>query len=234
MTRAALLIAAALAVASGGSVRAGEPQPAPPRSRAPLKIVAFGDSLTSGHRLGRQDAYPAILEATLRAAGLPFEVLNYGVSGDTTARGVRRLEEALAHRPQILIVAFGANDGLRGIPVATVRSNLETIVGTAKSRGIAVLLCGMEALPVRGLQYTLDFHEVVPGVATRYGVPFVPFLLSGVIGNPDLMSSDRMHPNAAGARVMAANIWTYLRPLAETVAASAGASSAPARSRASP
>ena len=233
MTRAVLLVAAAAAlwVAPGGAALADYArQTGLAASQRTLKIVAFGDSLTSGHRLDRREAYPAVLETKLRAARLPFEVLNYGVSGDTTARALRRLDAALAERPHILIVAFGANDGLRGVPVGTVRDNLDVIVGTAKSRGISVLLCGMEALPVRGLQYTLDFHEVIPGVAARHGVPFVPFLLSGVIGNRDLMSADRMHPNAAGARVMAANVWTYLRPLAEAVAASAGALS----SRASP
>jgi acyl-CoA thioesterase-1 len=188
----------------------------------PLSIVAFGDSLTSGHRLPRTEAYPAVLESLLREAGLPFDVVNMGVSGDTTADGVRRLDEALARKPQILIVAFGANDGLRGVSVTSVRSNVDRIVGAARERGIEVLLCGMEALPIYGLQYTLDFHEIIPGVAARHNVPLVPFLLRGVIGNPDLMSRDRIHPNAAGARAIAANVFTYLRPLAEAVLAAAG------------
>jgi acyl-CoA thioesterase-1 len=232
LIRAVVLVvaAAALWASPGGTALADARQAELARAGRTLKIVAFGDSLTSGHRLDRREAYPAVLETMLRKAGLPFEVLNYGVSGDTTARGVRRLDAALAERPHILIVAFGANDGLRGVPVATVRDNLDVIVSTAKSRGVRVLLCGMEALPVRGLQYTLDFHEVIPGVAGRHGVPVVPFLLSGVIGNPELMLPDRMHPNAAGARAMAANVWTYLRPLAEAVAASAGG----ATSRTSP
>jgi len=149
----------------------------------PLKIVAFGDSLTSGHRLPRREAYPAQLEADLRAAGIPATVINRGVSGDTTAGGVRRLEAALAEQPQILIVAFGANDGLRGVPVPQVRANLERIVSTAQARGIAVLLCGMEALPLYGWQYTLDFHQLFPDLARTYDVPLVPFMLNGVLGN---------------------------------------------------
>ena len=187
------------------------------KAAAPLKIVALGDSLTSGHRLPRGEAYPAVLQGELRDAGLPFDVVNHGVSGDTTAGALRRLEAALAEEPQILIVALGANDGLRGVPVAQVRANLEAIVSTAKERGVTVLLVGMEALPLYGWQYTIDFHHVFPGIATKYGVPLVPFMLNGVLGNADLMSPDGVHPNAAGARIIAGNIWPYLRPLAESL-----------------
>jgi acyl-CoA thioesterase-1 len=186
-----------------------------------LKIVALGDSLTAGYRLSKREAYPALLEQRLTEAGLPFSVVNHGVSGDTSAGGVRRLEAALRERPQVLIVAFGANDGLRGVPIAEVRANLARIIETAQAGGIAVLLCGMEALPLYGWQYTADFHQIFPDLAARYRVPLVPFLLNGVVGNPDLMSSDGVHPNAAGAQVLAANIWLQLEPLARTVAAGA-------------
>jgi acyl-CoA thioesterase I len=186
---------------------------------SPLKIVAFGDSLTSGHRLPSKDAYPSILASRLREAGLPFTVVNRGVSGDTTAGAVRRLQAALDEHPQILIVAFGANDGLRGVPVAQVRRNLETVIETAQARGVKVLLCGMEALPLYGWQYTVDFHQLFPALAEKYQVPLVPFLLDGVIGDQALMSSDGIHPNAEGAKVLAANIWPYLLPLTQSVAA---------------
>lgn len=186
-------------------------------TRLPLKIVTFGDSLTSGHRLPKHQAYPAVLETMLKNAGLPFIVVNHGVSGDTTAGAVRRLDAALAEQPQILIVAFGANDGLRGVPVAQVRNNLERVVETAQARGIAVLLVGMEALPLHGWQYTIDFHHVFPGLAAKYRVPLVPFMLQGVLGNSNLMSPDGIHPNAAGASTIAANIWGQLRPLAESL-----------------
>jgi acyl-CoA thioesterase I len=179
-----------------------------------LKIVALGDSLTSGHGIARGQAYPALLEQSLRESGLPFAVVNHGVSGDTTAGGVRRLRAALDERPQILIVALGANDGLRGTPVAAVRRNLEEIIETAQARRVSVLLCGMDALPLYGWQYTLDFHRIFPSLAERYGVPLVPFLLRGVFGNEELLQRDMIHPNAAGARVIAANIWPYLQRLA--------------------
>ncbi len=184
-------------------------------------IVAFGDSLTSGHRLPRTDAYPAVLERALHEDALPFTVVNHGVSGDTTAGAVRRLDRVLAEQPQILILAFGANDGLRGVPVAQVRANLERVIERAQEQGIRVLLVGMEALPIYGWQYTIDFHRVFPDLAKKYGVPLVPFMLDGVLGNADLMSADGIHPNAAGARLIADNIWKALRPLAQSLAAAA-------------
>jgi acyl-CoA thioesterase-1 len=183
----------------------------------PLKIVALGDSLTSGHYLPKTEAYPALLEQRLADEHLPFAVVNHGVSGDTSAGGLRRLEAALAEKPAILLVELGANDGLRGVPVAQVRRNLETIIETAQQQGIAVLLCAMDALPVNGWQYTLDFHNLYFDLAERYKVPLVPFLLGGVLGNRELMSSDGVHPNKEGARVLADTIWPYLKPLAEEI-----------------
>lgn len=215
ITVASVLAASA---GSGAAARADGPQgpglPTPASASAPLKIVAFGDSLTSGHRLPRAEAYPTLLEVELQQAGLPVTVVNHGVSGDTTARAVRRLDAALAEHPRILIVAFGANDGLRGVPVAQVRTNLERIIEGAQTHGVSVLLVGMEALPLYGWQYTVDFHHVFPNLATRYKLPLVPFMLNGVLGNPDLMSPDGIHPNAAGARAIAANILPHLRRLA--------------------
>jgi acyl-CoA thioesterase-1 len=206
---------------SPAAVQAAAPQSAPavPVHASALTIVALGDSLTSGHRLPRDEAYPARLQAALEGSGLPFLVVNHGVNGDTSAGGVRRLDAALAEQPRILIVAFGANDGLRGVPVAQVRRNLERIIETAQARGVAVLLVGMEALPIYGWQYTIDFHNVFPELAAKYQVPLVPFMLNGVLGNPDLMSPDGVHPNARGAEIIAANIWTELQPLAHSLVA---------------
>lgn len=180
----------------------------------PLRIVALGDSLTSGKGMSKEQAYPAVLEQRLKDAGLPYTVSNHGVSGDTTAGGVRRLNDALAEQPTIMIVALGANDGLRGVPVATVRANLETVIEAAQARQIDVLLCRMEALPVLGWQYTLDFHQLYASLAAKYNVPLVPFIMSGVIGNQRLLLPDMVHPNPAGAAQIAATIWPYLQPLA--------------------
>jgi acyl-CoA thioesterase-1 len=186
---------------------------------APLKIVAFGDSLTSGHRLPSRQAYPAVLEEQLKAAGVPAKVENHGVDSETSAGGLRRLDDLLEEKPDILIVAFGANDGLRGVPVAQMRANLSRMIEAAQTRGIAVLLVGMEALPLHGWQYTIDFHHVFPELAAKYKVPFVPFMLNGVFGNPDLIAPDGVHPNAAGAKVIAANIFPEVRALAQKIGA---------------
>jgi len=206
----------ATAAAAISMVAASEPARA--ASPEPLTIVALGDSLTSGHQLPAAQAYPALLEERLHHAGVDATIINHGVSGDTSAGGVRRLEAALAKKPQILIVELGANDGLRGVPVAQVRANLETIIKAAQQQGVKVLLCAMDALPLNGWQYTLDFHRLYYDLADQYQVPLVPFLLGGVLGNRDLMSSDGVHPNREGAKVLADTIWPFLQPLAESFA----------------
>jgi len=180
----------------------------------PLRIVAFGDSLTSGHRLPQKDAYPAVIQKKLKAAGLPFTIVNQGVSGDTTRGALRRLDGALAEKPDILIVELGVNDGLRGIPVPEIKANLEKIIAAAQEQGAEVLLCAMEALPLNGWQYTIDFHRMYEELATKYGVPMVPFVMNGVLGSRDLIGDDGVHPNAAGARFIAETIWEYLAPMA--------------------
>jgi acyl-CoA thioesterase I len=180
----------------------------------PLKIVAFGDSLTSGHRLPSKDAYPSVLQGKLKAAGLPVTVVNHGVSGDTTTRALRRLDDALAEHPQIMIVELGVNDGLRGVPVPVVKANLEKIITAAQAQKIEVVLCAMEALPLQGWQYTIAFHQMYEDLAATYGVTLVPFLMNGVLGNPDLISDDGVHPNSAGARYIAETVFEYVFPIA--------------------
>jgi acyl-CoA thioesterase-1 len=195
------LIAAA-AFASGGPSTAARP-----------RIVALGDSLTSGHGIGEARAFPAVLQQRLVERGYEFTVVNAGVSGDTSARAVARYRDALRGNVQVLIIALGANDGLRGVPVEQLRRNLTTIIDDARARGIAVLLCGMEALPMYGWNYTVAFHQVYADLARTYKVPLVPFMMMNVLGNPAMMLPDRVHPNAEGARVMADHIWPYLDAL---------------------
>ena len=177
------------------------------------RIVALGDSLTSGHGIGAARAYPAIIQERIDAAGLDYSVVNAGVSGDTSAGALRRLDRALDGNVRVLVVALGANDGLRGVPVAQLKSNLSHIIETAQTRGISVLLCGMEALPIYGWDYTVAFHNAYRELAQQYKVPLVPFMLMNVIGNPALMQPDHAHPNAAGQRAIADNIWPYLEEL---------------------
>jgi acyl-CoA thioesterase-1 len=177
------------------------------------RIVALGDSLTSGRGIGKADAYPAVLQERLEDDGYNYRVVNAGVSGDTTARALRRYRDALQGDVKILIVALGANDGLRGVPVEQLQSNLSLIIEEAQRRGIAVVLVGMDALPVRGWAYSVAFHRAYEELATRYRVPLVPFVLLNVMTNPSLMQRDHAHPNQAGARVIAELIWPHLRPL---------------------
>jgi acyl-CoA thioesterase-1 len=185
-----------------------------PASYAPLpRIVTLGDSLTSGHGIGKAAAYPAVLQSRLDDEGVALEVINAGVSGATSADGARRLRIALQGDVRVLVVALGANDGLRGVPVSRLKANLSGIISEAQSRGIAVLLCGMDALPLYGWAYSVAFHRVFQELAEEFHVPLVPFMLGGVIGNPAMMQRDGIHPNADGARVVAENIWPHLQPL---------------------
>jgi acyl-CoA thioesterase-1 len=183
------------------------------------RIVVLGDSLASGRGVGAAQAFPTVLQEKLDDAGLAYEIVNASVSGDTSTRALRRFDRALSGDVRILIVELGVNDGLRGVPVAQVASNLSRIIETAQARGVSVLLCGMEALPMFGWDYTVAFHNAFGDLAKRYRVPLVPFIMMNVIGNRELMQPDRAHPNAAGARAIAENIWPYLKPLlADTTA----------------
>jgi acyl-CoA thioesterase-1 len=177
------------------------------------RIVCLGDSLTSGHGTGAAVAYPAHLHQRVRRAGFPYEVVNAGVSRETSAQARARLDRALDGDVRVLIVALGANDGLRRVPVAQLSVNVSHIIEVAQARGIAVLLCGMEALPIHGWAYTAAFHQAYVDLAARYEVPLVPFILMHVIGNPRLMQPDRAHPNADGARAIADVIWPHLQQM---------------------
>jgi acyl-CoA thioesterase-1 len=177
------------------------------------RIVFLGDSLTAGYGLAKNESVPSLIQGRLDAAGRTYEVVNAGVSGDTSAGGLSRLDWSLDGDVRILVVELGANDGLRGLPVAAMKSNLDQIVRRAKARNITVLLTGMEAPPNYGASYTTEFRQVFKDLAKQHKVPFVPFYLEGVAGNPSLNISDGFHPNAAGARIVSATIWRALEPL---------------------
>lgn len=184
-----------------------------PAGAADHVIVALGDSLTAGLGVAADEAYPALLEARLKREGFDYRVVNAGVSGDTSAGGLRRLDWALRLKPEIVIVALGANDGLRGQPPAALRDNLTRIVERARAAGSRVLLAGMRVPPNYGDDYSRAFAAVYPTVARATGVPLAPFLLDGVAGDPRLNQPDGIHPTAEGQRVIAERIWPYLKPL---------------------
>jgi acyl-CoA thioesterase-1 len=181
---------------------------------SPRRIVVVGDSLAVSP--SKAGAFPAMLQQRIDVAHRGWIVGNESVGGDTTAGGRERLERALAPDTTILVLALGANDGLRGVPIATVEENLAAMIERAKARGITVLLCGMETPPLNGWNYTLEFHRLFPRLAARYDVALVPFLLEGVALNPELNGDDAIHPNAAGARRIADTVWIYLQPLVES------------------
>ena len=183
-------------------------------SSAP-RIVVLGDSLTSGKGIGADQAFPAVLQQRLDQAELKYTVVNAGVARETSGDAVRRLDSALRGDVRVLIVALGANDGIRGVPVDRLKANLSEIIATAQSRHIAVVLCAMEALPVHGWDYTVAFHQAYGELAAKFDVPLVPFVLRNMIGNTQMMQPDLVHPNAAGARAIADIIWPYLKPLVD-------------------
>ncbi len=177
----------------------------------PARLVAFlGDSLTAGHGLDADQAFPALLGARLEADGLAARIVNAGVSGDTTAGGLSRLGWLLDQKPDVLVVGLGANDGLRGLPLDETERNLRAIVERAKGAGAAVLLLGMRIPPSYGPDYTSGFADIYPRVARETGVPLVPFLLDGVGGHPELNLPDGIHPNAEGEKRVAGNVLPYL------------------------
>jgi len=176
-------------------------------------VVAFGDSLTAGLGVSPDDSYPAQLQARLRAGGYAYRVVNAGASGDTTAGGLRRVDWALRNRPDIVIVALGANDALRGQDLASVRANLDAIVARFQQAGARVLVAGMEVPPNYGARYAADFRRLYVEVARKRGAAFMPFLLAGVAGDPRLNQSDGIHPTAEGYRIVVDHLWPHLAPL---------------------
>ena len=176
-------------------------------------IVALGYSLTAGLGIEIEDAYPTLLGRQLRDEGFDVTVINAGVSGDTTAAGLRRAAWSLVGDVRVLILALGGNDGLRGLPVDQMKQNLAEIVTLAKGRGIEVLLAGMEAPPNFGSRYTNDFRAVFRELADEHDLVFMPFLLNGVAGDPRLNQDDGIHPNVDGAAIVARRVREAIEPL---------------------
>ena len=176
-------------------------------------VVAFGDSLTAGLGVMPDESYPAQLQARLRADGYAYRVVNAGASGDTTAGGLRRVDWALKNKPDIVIVALGANDAMRGQDLASVRANLDGIVARFQKAGARVLVAGMEVPPNYGARYAADFRRLYVEVARKRGAAFMPFLLDGVAGNPQLNQPDGIHPTAEGYRIVVDHLWPYLEPM---------------------
>lgn len=183
-------------------------------SAAPTRLLLLGDSLTAGYGLPQSEAFPARLQQALARAGLAVEILNGGVSGDTSAGGLARLDWMIGDRPPThALVALGANDGLRGLPPDAMERNLDAIVARLRARGTKVLIAGMAAPPNLGREYVERFAAVFPALASRHGVPLYPFFLDGVAARPELNQQDGIHPNPAGVAVMVERIMPAIRDL---------------------
>lgn len=196
-------------------------------SEAGPTVVFLGTSLTAGMGLeGSEESYVAVLDAMADSAGTPFRAVNAGVSGETSAGGLRRLDWTLREPVDVLVVELGANDGLRGRSVEALEDNLLEIIRRTRTRhpDARILLAGMEAPPNLGERYTGAFRQVFPAVADSTGVALVPFLLEGVAGVSELNQEDRIHPTAEGHRRIARTVWPHLEPLVRSARESAGGS----------
>lgn len=209
IAKAQALLAALLTLLLAGPLAAQTAGGPPPRL-----ILALGDSLTAGYMLPASQSFPAQLEAALRKEGRPVTVHNAGVSGDTSAQGKARLDwvlSGLPKKPDVAIVALGANDMLRGQPVAQMQANLDAIVAELKRRNIQVVLAGMLAAPNLGQAYAGPYNAAFPAIAKRHGVLFYPFFMDGVAANPKLLLADQMHPNKEGVATMVKGILPTVR-----------------------
>ena len=178
------------------------------------KIIAFGDSLTAGFGLSEKESYPYLLQEKLKADGYDFEVVNAGVSGDTSLGGLERSDWVLEQEnAKILILELGANDLLRGVPVAKMKDNLAKIIRKAKTKNLKILLCGMLAPPSMGAEYQRDFMMAFPDLASEHKVEFLPFLLENIALKKELNQTDGIHPNSEGEKIMADNIYKALKPM---------------------
>lgn len=194
------------------AARAGEPALRPTRDERPV-IVAFGNSLTAGLGVPIEESYPAQLQRRLDQLGYRYRVVNAGVSGDTTAGAVRRVDWVLNSKPSIVIVEFGGNDGLRGLDLAQTRANLDQVIHRLKGAGVTVVLAGMKLPPNYGKEYATRFQDLYPELARTYGVTLIPFFLEGVAATASLNQADGIHPTGEGYRVIVESLVTTLKPL---------------------
>jgi acyl-CoA thioesterase I len=183
---------------------------APAYSAEPVRILAFGDSLTAGYGLAEQDTLPTRLADALNKMGRPVIMINGGVSGDTSADGVSRLDWALADKPQIMVLALGANDMLRGLDPKVTRANLEAIIRKTKAAGVEIVLAGMLSPPNLGAEYKAAFDAIYPELAKAHNLLFMPFLLQDVAQDSDLNQADGIHPNGNGVAIIVRNLLPYV------------------------
>jgi len=177
------------------------------------RIVAFGDSLTAGLGVAQEEAYPARLQRRLDERGLRYRVINAGVSGDTTAGGLRRVDWVLKSRPEFVILELGGNDGLRGLNLQQTKANLAEIIQRCQAASVKVILAGMKLPPNYGADYIKGFEAIYPALAKQYRLTLIPFFLDGVAGSTSLNQADGIHPTSEGYRIIADKVLETLAPL---------------------
>jgi len=202
----------ALTVTMAGRTSAADASSRPPQKQM---IVVLGDSLAAGYGLDPEEAFPALLQEKVKASGLPYKVVNAGVSGDTSAGGLGRLDWVLKQKIDVLVLELGGNDGLRGIPPETTKANLQAIIDRTRKANpnVRIIIAGMQMPPNLGQEYVQTFRDIFPAVAKKNKAALVPFLLEGVGGQLELNQADRVHPTAEGQKIVAENVWRVLKPL---------------------
>lgn len=209
-----LLRRAVIVTLLGASAAAAADAPSEPATEKKL-IVFLGDSLSAGSGVQPQEAFPAVVGDKIRDSGLPYEVINAGVGGDTTAGGLRRLDWLLQRKIDVLVIELGGNDGLRGLPVSNIKSNLQAMVDKSKAKepNVKIVIAGMQMPPNVGADYAEQFRQVFFDVAKENNAAMIPFLLEGVGGIRELNQPDLIHPNPAGHRLVADVVWKTIEPL---------------------
>lgn len=196
----------------------GEDEPEAPAKTEQKTILFFGNSLTAGMGLEPEESFPALIQDKIDSLGLKYEVINAGLSGETTAAGKNRISWVLSQAVDVFVLELGANDGLRGIPLRETRNNLQAIIDTVrkKSPDAEIVLAGMQIPPNMGPDYTTKFRKIYPQLAQANDIHLIPFLLEGVAGKPELNQPDGIHPTAEGQRIVAANVWAQLEEIIRT------------------
>lgn len=176
-------------------------------------ILCFGNSLTAGYGLETEESFPSLIQDRIDSLNLGYDVINAGLSGETTAGGKNRLEWVLNQKVDVFILELGANDGLRGVPLKETKANLQAIIDMVwkKNEDTKIILAGMMIPPNMGKDYTSEFRTIFPDLAEQNGVRLIPFLLDGVAGNPELNLEDGIHPTAEGQKIVANNVWNILK-----------------------
>jgi acyl-CoA thioesterase-1 len=215
-----LLLMLCAACSNPNSTPAGTPKDSTeketPLPSSPVKnIVFFGNSLTAGYGLDLSEAYPALIQAKIDSLNLPYKVINAGLSGETTAGGNSRIDWILKQPVHVFVLELGGNDGLRGIPLEETEKNLQQIINKVKEKypDVKLMLTGMRVPPNMGKPYSENFHKIFGDLAKSNKIAFLPFLLEGVGGNPELNQSDGIHPTAEGQKIVAENVWAVLKYL---------------------